>query len=284
MPLPEPTIKITLTGLLILYFKPDPADSTKLIECQVGVHSVGESRQHGLRITVHKTAQDDAETPASSVILELARQLQGADIRLKVEAPHPDAEGVILFPQAAGPVTVGSIKDVSPFDLIPDIEGTDFHKGKVTIKPTTLSQILRFNNGVFYTAKKRDGFVLRGKGPVNRFGNIGIDVGINIYLQNTPDSKATLKWGSRPDQFMEFTKAANTLYVIDIRNDRLAPIDNHDDSVLHENDFKLYYEVLDVPDSLDQFGMVFPKMTGSPVDKDHPCGSIRGSVTQQIKP
>ena len=267
MPLPTPTIRIRLTGLLVFYFV---GDSGKQTLAEIGVHD--KSKSHQLRISVHEvTAGDDGPTDKNA-ILEISRKLKGSDISIMVDNPDPAASGIILYPHGAKPFGEPASDRESPFELIPDIEGQAFHNTALERKKT---QFIRLNNGVFYTMFQVPGWILRENGRVGKFTDVGIDVGVNIYLQDAADSRAVLKYGTKPEKTLELTKKKDTRYEIEILNDCPVPLGGDQD--VFESDFKLYYDIVTVADPDDHFNMVFRRSGGGGLDRDHPCGAIRGS-------
>lgn len=278
MPLPTPTIRIKMTGLLVLNFELDPTDPSKFSQCRILVHRLG--ADHSLRMNVYHTRALSGDPPASDLVLELAQQLVN-DIDLTVSNPATPASGVIKYPQDSGDFALVPDASESPFSIVPDIEGLDFHNIALPPAPR-LPQFIRIHNGVFYALSEgRVGWILRAKGTIARYkAAIGIDVGVNIYLSNLATSKAQLKWGTRDDQKREFVNEAGSgyLHVIEILNDCATPSEDTQGEGVFETDFRRYYEVLDVPDLEDQFNLVLRKKRGG-LSPDHPCGPITGGQT-----
>jgi hypothetical protein len=270
MALPDPTIRIRVTGLFVLFPERDPNDPSRVIACNIGVCNNEQDRNHQRRVFVHEVSPVGDGIKGSNAILEIMKKMETANISLTVENPVPNATGIIIYPSAVFPRDPAD--SGFPFSHIPNIEGSDLHNGHLT---HSFRQFISLNNGVFYTKKKNNGWIVREKGGLCRFRDIGTDVGINIYLRETADSRAVLTYGT-PQRQLELKRKPNTIYEIEILNDCPVPKSSSDD--LFESDFKKYYDFFQVAAD-ERFGIVFPIIRGSgPLDRDHPCGSISGGM------
>lgn len=271
MPFPPPTIRIRLTGLLAFRFTGGV--------CRIGVFD--DSPDHKLRVNVYRAPTTRPGRIKENLVLELFQKIQGEDISLTVTDPAPTASGIILAPQSSGPFSTPAGNELG-FDLIPDIEGPDFHN---TSLPGAFTQFIQINNGVFYTLTTKPGWILREKGPIGhepdaitRFKPMmGIEAGINIYLQDPATSQAVLRYPDATGTFIEvpFRKETDVIHELEMVND--CPIDVARSPGMFESDFSLYYSKLATTVAEeDRFRIVFYDDATGALSIDHPCGPIKG--------
>jgi len=268
MPFPTPTIRVRLTGLLEFLFTRDTAVPPNITSCRIGIHDEDHRKEHQMRVNVYRGPGREK----SKLILELVRQVEDG-FSLTVTAPDPMAPGIIICPKSSGPFSNPGTNELG-FDRIPDIEGGDFHNVAL---PHKFTKFVHFNNGVFYTRVVKPGWILRESDGKTTFqGMMGIEAGINIYLQDpavATDSKAVLTY---LNGWKELKRTTDVVYEIEILND--CPLHAAGLPGMFESDFKLYYDKLETPPPVqERFSVVFRDgATGGDISTDHPCGPIFG--------
>lgn len=271
MPFPTPTIRIRLTGLLAFYYTRDTANPPNITGLKIGIHDG--SKQHKLRISVHKVPIATPELTKENLVLELSEKVKGENITLTVTDPDPKASNVIIAPTSTPPFDDPGDDELG-FNLIPDIEGKDFHDKAFS---STFANFIWINNGVFHTRVTKPGWVLREKDGKNLFNPMmGIEAGINIYLKDVQSSQAVLIYSPFATPLV-FRKDPNMIHELKILND--CPISTPTTVGMFESDFNLYYSKLALPPPRDdRFSIIFRERgDGSPLSIDHPCGPIRGT-------
>lgn len=281
MPFPTPTIRIRLTGLLAFFFTKDTANPPNYTHCRIGIHDTDLLKQHQFRISQFRGPDKVADT----LVREFVNKVEGQGITLTVTDPDARVPGIIVCPQSTGPFSTPDPTNELGFNLIPDIEGTDFHDVAL---PHHYNNFIHVDNGVFYTKRAKPAWILRA--PVTTPARpattlfkpqMGIEAGINIYLKDpatSPNSKAVLTYFTNSlgaVETLELTQQAGIVHELDMLND--CPIGVTEDEGMFESDFKNYYSQLSSPvPSQDQFHVFFFNGGSGHLSFDHPCGPIFG--------
>lgn len=239
--LPKPNLKLTFCGLFLHCF------GEGNIRGEIGVVKV---KDHCLKITVKHDALGGrpiihavlpAELLTENISFEILNRPEGVEIFY----------GQLPFPR----------RSEQDFRWIVDLEGDEFHGGKLQIKPDATFQKIVVHQGHFHTAEKH---AVRIKPPGSSSAAfpaaITEVVGCNIVLAN--GEKAVLKYGSGSGQQIEFPFREDLSYLIEIEN-FCTPADGS----IPEGDFIHLYDSLMVADN--QKFDVLP--AGTSQNPERPC-------------
>lgn len=199
MPDLEPTIKITLRGVLVLFIR----DGEEI--CKVGFLN---DPPEGHVLTIDFTQQTANGTGL------FVRQLTAADVKpdLRLEITNPSQPGVHLYTKRGFDRRnlAGDLKD---FRWVLDFN--DLYGGPVDIKSAGFLSMLTINNGKFFTEQVSiDDLHLEGEsGEDVVIGRVAVGIGANIYLDH-PDSTAVFMNGD--EKVMEFFPEPGVAYGINI--------------------------------------------------------------------
>lgn len=200
MSIKQPTIMITLRGVLVLFIKDGAAT------CEVGFLR---DPPEGHVLTI------DLSRMTANGTAQFVRQLGKNDIQpnLRLEVTNPAQPGVQLYTQR-GFDRKNNIGDENDFRWVVDFE-SDLYGSPIKVNPDGFSSRLTINNGKFYTEKKSlDDLIVKDEsGQDVVFGRVAVGIGAYIYLDRY-DSSAVLMNGD--EKVMEFSPEPDVIYGINI--------------------------------------------------------------------
>ncbi len=243
-------VSIALDGLILFCF-----DAKKTL-CEAGMVKNG---KHHRRITI-------TETKPSGHTVEVLPDDYGIDPTedLDIRAENALGNGSPISEYYGNddfnrPDDSGDPED---FRWVIDLEGNDFHKGKLTPKLSGLKSRLFIHDGVFYTCKKTWEFygkkIIKGRGlgePATFFGKLAHNVGIDIVCDKV-DGRVILE-SKRSRNRLALPRELGCRYEILFENS----CEPHDQS--HTSDFPLFYHAVN-----DSKGLEFDLVTAVP--RKHP--------------
>lgn len=236
----EALVRVGFDGLIAFCFNADKTLS------EAGFVENGDHHRR-ITITEIKPSGHTEEVPLTTENYEINPK---EDLQIIALNPKPSATPIYEYNGAELFDRPKNLGDPEDFRWIIDLEGNEFHKGKLNPKRDGYKSKLFLTHGVFYTLTKTFEFygkkVTKGMGrgnPPNFLGKLAHNVGIDIVCDKVNGS--VIFKNNRSQNQLALPRELGCRYEIAIENS----CDEHDQT--HTSDFPLLYRAVSDPKGLE---------------------------------